>query len=120
MIKRSQAPDSFFWNLTSVISSLQNVDNQLTYKEQTFLVNCLMFIYEGNELEDFFRLTKYQIAKGFTRDSGDVSVYKNKLGTKKWAITGRNVFTLPDNFMECVEGLKNNKNFEFVLKLTTR
>lgn len=114
MVKRVSSVEVFFTDMVRIVSSMQDVDNQLTYKEQLFLINCLMFHYEGNDLNDFSRLTKYQINKGFSKDPNDVSVYKNKLGTKKWAITGRNLFTLPPHFLRYS---KDTENFEFSINL---
>lgn len=114
MVKRVMDIEEFFTDMVRVVSAMQDIDNQLTYKEQLFLINCLMFHYEGNNLDNFVELTKYQILKGFTKETNDVSVYKNKLGTKKWAITGRNLFTLPDALLKYS---KTSENIEFSVNL---
>lgn len=118
MVKTSSSVESYLWDMVSVVSSMQEEHNKLTHKEQQFLVNCLTALYSGVDINDFKSLYRWQTEKGFSKDVTDVSVYKNKLGTKRWAVTGRDVFTFNKFFLWHIEALKNGgSEFSFVLKV---
>lgn len=85
----------YFYKCISLHSSLTSSDYQLTYKEIMFLVECCMYNYEGNDLKDIDALGNLFIDKKFFKRKSDVSIYKYKLGVKRWAKTGRGEFVLP-------------------------
>lgn len=85
----------YFFKCISIHSSLMPPDFQLTYKEIMFLVECCMYNYEGNDLTDIDALGDLFTERRFFKRKADVSIYKYKLGVKRWAKTGRKEFTLP-------------------------
>lgn len=85
----------YFYKCISIHSSLMPSDFQLTYKETMFLVECCVYNYEGNDLTDIQALGELFLKKKFFKRKEDVSIYKYKLGVKRWAKTGRKEFILP-------------------------
>jgi len=85
----------YFYKCVSLHSSLSHSQYRLTYKEIMFLVECCMYNYEGNDLTDIDALGKLFLDKKFFKRKSDVSIYKYKLGVKRWAKTGRREFKLP-------------------------
>lgn len=90
-------PRDFFHMYISVMSSLVADDYRLTWKEIDFLSECCMYNYLGKDLTDMKALTQHMLDIEFFTRPADVNTYKCKIGTKKWASTGRNKFTLPSN-----------------------
>lgn len=89
-------PRSFFKLCVNVLSSiLPDEDNKLTYKEKMFLIECCMYNYRNNDLSNTSELSDHMKEIGFFSRKTDTSIYKYKLSLKKWAITGRDQFTLP-------------------------
>lgn len=85
----------FFYKYISVTSALMPEAYKLTYKEIQFLVECCIYNYEGNDLSDSKKLTKHLLDIKFFSRKTDVSLYKYKIGSKKWARTGSKQFELP-------------------------
>lgn len=87
----------FFLKSISITSELlDSEENKLTPKEKLFLAHCCRFNYLGGDLNNFKELSQYfDTVKLFSRKK-DVSVYKNVLGTKRWILSGKDKFVLPD------------------------
>lgn len=85
----------FFYKYISIQSVLMPEDYRLTYKEIMFLVECCVYHYEGNDLSNSKQLTKHLLDIKFFSRKSDVSLYKYKIGSKKWAKTGSKQFELP-------------------------
>ena len=89
-----ESAKDFFNKYISVASSIVSEDYRLTWKEIEFLVECCIYNYEGNDLNNLDELSIHMLSIGFFTRKTDISMYKCKLGIKKWAITGRNIFKL--------------------------
>lgn len=88
-------PKDFFNKYISVMSALVPEEYRLTWKEIEFLTECCIYQYEGHDLSDIKALTDHLLDMNFFTRKADVSTYKCKIGTKKWAVTGRDQFILP-------------------------
>lgn len=86
----------FFHKHVSMTSAIMPEKYKLTHTETMYLVECCMYHYNGGDLSNMKKLSEHMLdIKFFTREK-DVSLYKYKISTKKWAKTGRNVFELPE------------------------
>lgn len=85
----------FYYKYVSIQSSLMANEYRLTHKEIVFLVECCVYNFDGNDLSDTYKLIDYMTNKKIFNRRSDVSLYKYKIGSKKWAKTGNNIFILP-------------------------
>lgn len=92
---KTKSAKDFFYKYISVTSALMPEAYRLTYKEILFLVECCIYHYEGNDLGNSKALTKHLLDIKFFNRKTDVSLYKYKIGSKKWAKTGSKQFELP-------------------------
>jgi hypothetical protein len=108
----SSIPD-FFSKLIGVQSALRPDDAQLTPTEIKFLAECCYLYHEGYNLSEFKVLYRHFVTerKMFKRKT-DVSLYKNKLASKKWIRGGANIFELPVGLTKMV---KDGNSFKFDL-----
>lgn len=106
------SPQDYFTKYISIISALSPDDLKLTPKEVMFLTECCLYNYKGNNLRDTKQLSEHlNSIKFFTRPT-DTNVYKYNIGFKKWAITGRGQFELPEGL-----NVKEGDELTFNLKL---
>ncbi len=103
----------FFERYIAMQSSVMPEEYKLTYKEQRFLCECCVYNYEGNDLMYKARLVKHMLDIKLFKNHADTSLYKYKLGCKKWAKTGVNDFELPG-----VLGYRKGQKLEYNFKLS--
>jgi hypothetical protein len=88
---------NYFIALISVASAMlpeNKSEDKLTDKEIKFLALCCEYAHNGNDLSRFIPLSKHIIKKGFCTTARHVSYYKTKLGSKRWIVSGVDVFEI--------------------------
>lgn len=111
----------FFYKYISMTSSVMPEDYKLTHTETMYLVECCMFHYMGGDLSNMKELSKHMLDINFFARDTDVSLYKYKISTKKWAKTGRGVFQLPGVLTKRKgEKLEYNFTLEFIDDISDR
>lgn len=85
----------FFTKYLKINSALMPEEFRLRSRELDFLVECCVFNFNGGNVSDIKALKQYMTDIKFFSDDHHVSIYKNKIGIKKWAITGVGTFKLP-------------------------
>lgn len=97
---------NYFIALISVASAMlpeHKSEDKLTDKEIKFLALCCEYEHNGNDLSRFIPLSKYIINKGFCTSARHVSYYKTKLGSKRWIVSGVDVFEISKLFKDSGE-----------------
>ncbi len=80
-----------------MLNSFVEDEYKLTYKERQFLVQCVIYQYNGGQLSDFYDFQDYMMGKKFCSKPNHVSMYKHKLSVKKWVKTSKYKFLLGKN-----------------------
>lgn len=104
--------EDFFVKYLSMLSIMVDEDKRLTYKEVCFLAKCAVYNFEGNDLNDFEKLSAYFLNNKIFKRKNDVSLYKYKLSLKKWVISNSKEFVLPGLLSS-----RNAKDFKAEFKL---